>query len=81
MDIYFCDPHSPWQRGTNENSNGLIREYLPKGTDLGAHSHQSLSSIDGALNNRPRKILGYRTPAEVFADIKLHQVQGVALQA
>ena len=81
MDISFCDPHSPWQRGTNENSNGLIREYLPKGTDLAEHSHQRLASIEATLNNRPRKVLGYRTPAEVFAELKLHQVLGVALQA
>lgn len=81
MDIYFCDPHSPWQRGTNENSNGLIRQYLPKGTDLGAYSHQHLSSIEATLNNRPRKVLGYRTPAEVFTEIKLHHLQSVALRA
>lgn len=81
IDVYFCDPHAPWQRGSNENANGLIREYLPKGTDLSVHSHQALASIEQALNNRPRKILGYRTPAEVFDEIKLHGLQGVALQA
>jgi len=81
MDIFFCDPHSPWQRGTNENSNGLIREYLPKGTDLGLASYQMLSSIEYALNNRPRKILGFRTPFEVFSELKLNHIAGVALQA
>lgn len=81
IDVFFCDPHSPWQRGSNENANGLIREYLPKGTDLSTHSHQALAAIESSLNNRPRKILGYRTPAEVFSELKLHQVRGVALQA
>jgi IS30 family transposase len=80
MDIYFCDPRSPWQRGTNENANGLIREYLPKGLDLNAFSGPDLRRIEDALNNRPRKILGFRSPAEVFADLKLSKIAGVALQ-
>jgi IS30 family transposase len=81
MDIYSCDPHSPWQRGSNENANGLIREYLPKGLDLNTASYQQLTSIEYALNNRPRRILGFKTPAEVFAELKLDQVASVALQA
>jgi IS30 family transposase len=81
IDVFFCDPHSPWQRGSNENANGLIREFLPKGSDLSQHSHQALAAVEASLNNRPRKILAYRTPAEVFAELKLDQVQGVALQA
>ncbi len=80
IDIYFCDPHSPWQRGTNENANGLVREYLPKGVDLSQFSHQQLSAIEQSLNNRPRKILGFRTPAEVFNDLKINDVAGVALE-
>ena len=81
MQVYFCDPHSPWQRGSNENANGLIREYLPKGSNLNLVTHQQLTSIEYALNNRPRKILGFRTPAEVFANLKLNNLAGVALQA
>jgi transposase, IS30 family len=65
--IYFCDSHSPWQRGSNENTNGLLRDYFPKGTDLSAHSPQHLLAVESELNNRPRRVLSDRPPAELFA--------------
>jgi IS30 family transposase len=67
VEVYFCDPRSPWQRGSNENTNRLLRQYLPRGTDLSLHSQAKLSAIARQLNERPRKTLLYKTPADKFA--------------
>jgi IS30 family transposase len=67
--VFFCDSHSPWQRGSNENANGLLRDYFLKGTDLSAHSPEHLLAVENELNNRPRHVLGDQAPAELFATL------------
>jgi transposase, IS30 family len=69
MPVFFCDPRSPWQRGSNENTNGLVRQFLPKGMDLSEVTPQKLAYIEAALNDRPRKVLGFRTPREVYTEM------------
>ena len=67
--IYFCDPRSPWQRGTNENTNGLLRQYFPKGTDISRYTDRELDAVATMLKSRPRKPLGWKTPAEALSDL------------
>ena len=72
LDIYFCDPHSPWQRGSNENTNGLLRQYFPKGSNLSTHSAEHLAAVAAELNGRPRKTLGWETPAQALNKLLAH---------
>jgi IS30 family transposase len=69
LDIYFCDPHSPWQRGSNENTSGLLRQYFPEGTSLAVHSREHLDAVAAGLNARPRKTLGWKTPAQALDEV------------
>lgn len=81
LDVYFADPYAPWQRGTNENTNGIIRRFLPKGTDLSPYTQEDLNEIAEKINNIPRKCLGFKKPKEVFNQIiRQNNIQNVALQ-
>jgi IS30 family transposase len=69
IQVFFCDPQNPWQRGTKENTNGLLRQYLPKGIDVSTYSQAKLNALARGLNERPRKTLDFQTPAEMFSQI------------
>lgn len=69
IQVYFCDPHPPWQRPTNENANGLLRQYFPKGTDLSIYPEEYLDAVAEEPNDRPRKVLGWKKPSEVFLEL------------
>jgi IS30 family transposase len=82
MPVYFCEPYSPWQRGSNENTNGLVRQFLPKGMDLSTVTPQKLAYIEAMLNDRPRKVLGFRTPREVYTElVEKHRAERVVRAA
>jgi IS30 family transposase len=74
--VYFADPQSPWQRGTNENTNGLLRQYFPKGTNLSRWNAEEIEAVANALNSRPRKTLGWKTPAEALDELLRSTQQG-----